>query len=74
MKKIHWPTVCNIISLLLLLCFFISTAISYYRYSRTLNSAPFYVWIIIHTIYYIVPAILVFLIGILIKHKQAKKA
>lgn len=69
MKKIKGNTVCNILCILLIACFFVKTAVDYIRYTSTLNSAPFYLWIIANGVYFIVPAIVVLIAGIMIKKK-----
>lgn len=69
MKRITAAKVCNILSLALLLCFIVNTAIDYAGYSTTLNSAPFYLWVIVNAAYFVIPAIIVFVVGIFIKNK-----
>ncbi len=60
MKKITGTMICNLISAALVLGFLVNTAVDYYRYSTTLNSAPFSLWIAVNLICFILPAILVF--------------
>ena len=69
MKKIKGTKVCHSLSVLLVIGFIINTIIDYSRYNSTLNSAPFYLWIIVNAICFIVPAIIVFVVGLVIKKK-----
>ena len=64
MKKGSILKICNFISIILLVCFVVKTIIDYINYSSIINSAPFHVWIIINSIYFIVPAIIIFVVGI----------
>lgn len=54
----------------MLIGFVINTILDYSRYNSTLNSAPFYLWILVNILCFIVPAIIFFIIGIVIKKKQ----
>lgn len=67
MKKLNITRTCNVISIFLLICFIVKTIIDYAQYSGTLNSAPFYVWIIANVLYFVLPAVIVFIVGIVIK-------
>ena len=68
MKKFNGVKICYGASVLLFVGFIINTIIDYGRYNSTLNSAPFYLWIIVNGICFIVPAI----IGLIIKKKIRK--
>ena len=72
MKRINKATVCYAISILLFLAFIIHTIVDYNRYynSNILTAAPFYLWIVVNIVYFIVPAIIFLIIGIIIKNKQ----
>lgn len=69
MKK-NVPMICNIISIILVIAFVIKSIVDYSQYSATLNSAPFYVWVLVNALYLIIPAILVFVVGCIVKKKQ----
>ena len=69
MKKLNWIKACYGLNVLLVIVFIINTIIDYSRYNSTLNSAPFYLWIIANAICYIVPAIIVLIVGLVIKKK-----
>ena len=69
MKKRNWIKICYVLSVLLVIGFIINTVIDYSRYNNTLNSAPFYLWIIVNAICFIVPAIIALVVGLVIKKK-----
>ncbi len=68
MKKIS-VKVCYTVSVLLLVGFIIKTIIDYGQYKSTLNSAPFYVWVIANMVWFIVPAVVALIVGLIIKSK-----
>ena len=70
MKRSNGVTICYALSVLLFLGFIINTIVDYNRYDSTLNSAPFYIWIIANIICFIVPAIIAFVVGVILKKKQ----
>jgi hypothetical protein len=70
MKKKNATIICNIISIILIVAFVVKSIVDYFQYSSSLNSAPFYTWIVVNAIYLIVPAIIVFVIGVIIKKRQ----
>lgn len=69
MKKLNGSKVCYGLSVLLVIGFIVNTLIDYSRYNSTLNSAPFYLWILVNTIFYILPAIIALIAGLVIKRK-----
>ena len=73
MKKINGVRVCYTLSVMLFLGFIINTIVDYSRYNSTLNSAPFYLWVLVNMLFFIVPAIIVFIVGLVIKKKQKAK-
>lgn len=60
---------CNIISLVLIVWFIMKTIFDYGKYSSTLNSAPFYLWILVNALYFVLPALIIFSVGIIFKRK-----
>ena len=36
----------------------------------TLNSAPFYLWVLVNALFLVIPAIILFVIGFVVKKKQ----
>lgn len=72
MKKLTGVNICYGFSALLFIGFIINTIMDYIRYNSTLNSAPFYMWIIVNAICFIVPAIILLIIGFVIQKKTRK--
>lgn len=64
-KKV--PMICNIVSVVLVIAFIVKNVVDYSKYTSTLNSAPFYVWILANALYLIIPAIILFAVGAIIK-------
>ena len=60
---------CKIIPIVLLVCFAISVTTGYARYSSTLNSAPFSVWVLVDAIYFILPGIILWITGIVLQKR-----
>ncbi|MBR3165294.1 MAG: hypothetical protein IKF16_03895 [Lachnospiraceae bacterium] len=69
MKK-HIPGICYAVSAALTAAFVIKSIVDYRQYSTTLNSAPFYVWVLVNALYLLIPAIIVLVIGIIVKKKH----
>ena len=69
MKRINRTKVCYGSSVLLVIGFIVNTIIDYSRYNSTLNSVPFYLQTIVNAICFIVPAIIVLVVGFVIKKK-----
>lgn len=67
-KKV--PMICNIVSVVLVIAFIVKNVVDYSKYTSTLNSAPFYVWILDNALYLIIPAIILFAVGAIIKKNQ----
>lgn len=70
-RKIIIRILC-ILSILLLLGMLVSLGIDYYRYSTTLNSAPFYVWAFVRWLEFGVPAQILIVIALLLERKDKK--
>ena len=60
-------------SLLMLIGFFIHMGIDYYQYCHTLNSAPFWIWIVTDGLLWMIPAQIAFFAGYLAEKKQKNK-
>lgn len=69
-KKLNITKMYNVISIILMICFIVKTIFDYTQYSSTFSSAPFYLWIIANALYFILPTIIVFIVGIIIKMKN----
>ena len=59
----------SIISIILVIAFMVKSIVDYFQYSSTLNSAPFYVWVLVNVLCLIVPSIIIFIIGIIFRKK-----
>ena len=70
MKKLKGFAVCYALSALLFLGFIVNTLIDYIRYDSTQNSAPFYTWIAVNALCFLVPALMALIIGTVLKKKQ----
>ncbi len=60
-------------SLLMVLGFFIHVAVDYYTYCTTLNSAPFWVWILVDAMMWLIPAALSFVAGVVVTKIKRNK-
>ena len=60
-------------SILMVLGFFIHVVIDYHQYSTTLNSAPFWVWILIDALIWLIPAAIAAIAGLIAKRTLIKK-
>ena len=69
MKKKNIQIICNIISALLAIVFAIKTIINFFQYDTLLNAAPFYVWILVNALFLLIPASIVFVVGIIVSRK-----
>lgn len=69
MKKKNIQIICNIISALLAIVFVIKTIINFFQYDTLLNAAPFYVWILVNALFLLIPASIVFVVGIIVSRK-----
>lgn len=68
MKK-NMPVICNLLSVVLLTAFLVKSIADYGKYSPVENSAPFSTWLLANALYFIIPAIVVFILGMMIKKK-----
>ncbi len=72
MKKVNIVKICNIVSIVLLVCFIVQTITDYTKYLNSFGSAPFYLWIAVNALCYVLPALIIFIVGIIIKMKNKK--
>lgn len=70
MNKEKISRLCNFLSIALVIIFAVKNIADYIVYSNTLNSAPFWVCILVNSLYCLIPAAILFLIGFLIKKKR----
>ena len=73
MKTIFYK-ICFVISILLALAFVVFLGIDLYYYNPMTNSAPFDAYIIIRGLEFLLPSLIIFMIGLLIKLKSKKNA
>ena len=60
-------------SVLMVIGFVIQLLIDYHKYNTTLNSAPFWIWIVVDALVWLLPALLAFLAGIIVSKKLRGK-
>mgnify|MGYP003307681417 CR=1 FL=1 len=72
MKKEKYYKFMYVISSILVMCFIISVIIDYFNYDPLFTSFPFYVNILIRTLEFILPSVIIFIIGIYFKKNLSK--
>lgn len=73
MKKANIYKFLYAVAALLVLGFAIHTIVDACRYDSMLTSFPFYAFVLIHAIEYLVPSLIVFVIALICKKKLANK-
>ena len=73
MKKENCYKFLYAISIFLVIGFGIRLGVDYFKYNTINNSAPFYTYIIVRGLEFIVPSIVVFIVGIFCKKKYKKE-
>ncbi len=58
------------IAAVLVLVFLVKTGLDWHTYNTTLNSAPFRLWILVNAIYFLLPAAVLAVVGMMLKHKM----
>ena len=72
MKKENIYKILYMVCIFLIIGFGIRLGVDYFKYVRANNSAPFYTFVIERTIEFIVPSMIVFIIGKVMKRKYSK--
>lgn len=72
MKKENGYKILYAVSILLIIAFVIILGVDYFKYDNINNSAPFYVFIITRMIEFIIPSVVIFIIGTMTKKKYSK--
>lgn len=72
MKKDTASKIFFIVSILLAAAFAVKTIADYFRYDPIVNSAPFYAWIIINSLYFLIPSAVSLTAGLIINKKHQK--
>ena len=60
------------VRIFLIIGFAIRSGVDYFKYDDTANSAPFYAFIIERVVEFIVPSIIVFTVGTVMKKKYSR--
>ena len=66
-KKIS--RICNVVSIVLVIAFAVKCGVDYAAYSPVSNSAPFSLWVEMNAFLFLLPGILVFAIGRVLREK-----
>lgn len=72
MKKENIYKFLYAVSIFLIIWFAIRLGTDYFEYDDIANSAPFYVFIIERVVEFIIPSIIVFIVGTMMKKKYSK--
>ena len=72
MKKENIYKILYTVSIIFIIGFIIIVGVDYFKYNNLNNSAPFYTFIIMRMIEFIIPSVLVFIIGKIVKNKYSK--
>lgn len=72
MKKENIYKLLYIVGIFLIVGFVIRLGIDYFKYDNFNNSAPFYIYILIRSVEFIVPSIIIFIIGKVMQIKSLK--
>ncbi len=71
MKKITLYKIFYIAAIMLAAAFCVLVAVDSYRYTHTLNSAPFYVFVLARALVFLTPALTSFIVGKIL-HKKSR--
>lgn len=66
-KKIS--TICKVLSVVLIITFIVLSIIDYINYNPIVTSAPYYVNLIINASFLLIPAIIAYIVSIIIKNR-----
>lgn len=72
MKRKTIVIICYILGALLLVMFAIKTVVEWYAYNTALTSAPFYLAIIANALFFVLPSLIAFVVGVVINKKSKK--
>lgn len=73
MKKANIHKFLYLVSVLLVVGFAVHTIVDACRYDSMLTSFPFYTFVIVHAIEYLIPSIIVYIVALIVKKKSADK-
>lgn len=69
MKKKYVIKACYWLSFALAVIFIIKNILDYRQYDSMLNSAPFYLWIVVNALYFLLPALILLVVAVVIKKR-----
>ena len=72
MKKQNVYKFLYLVCAFLILGFCIRLGVDYYKYDTVLNSAPFYTFVIVRTVEFLAPSIIIFIVARILKNKYNK--
>ncbi len=72
MKKQNIYKFLYLVCALLVLGFCVRLGVDYYKYDTVLNSAPFYTFVIVRAVEFIVRSIIIFIVARYLKNKYTK--
>ncbi len=72
MKKENIYKFLYAVCIFLIIGFAVRLGVDYFKYDNTNNSAPFYAFIIERVVEFIVPSIIIFIVGKVMKKKYSK--
>ena len=58
------------ISAILVLVFLVKTGLDWHTYTTTLNSAPLRYWVLVNPVYFLLPAGIMAIVGMVLKRKM----
>ena len=70
MNKQRISRVCGLVAILMAVLFVPAVIVDWFRYNTTLNSAPFYVVVIVDAITFLLPAAICFALHLILKPKH----
>lgn len=70
MKKLRWSSVFHLMALAAAALFLVELVRGYFTYNTHLNSAPFSVWVLGYCVFYLLPAVIFFVVGQILKQKN----
>ena len=73
MKKVNIYRFLYAVSALLVLGFAIHTIVDGCRYNSMLTSFPFYAFVIVHAVEYLLPSLIVFIAALIVKKEVCKQ-
>lgn len=73
MKKANIHKFLYLVSVLLILGFAVHFGVDAYKYDTYLDSAPLWVYALVHAVTYLVPSLIIFIVALIVKKKLANK-